>query len=245
MDLREMGDEHVVNIDENAKSAWPPWKHLLEDLADAQPPPSSIKLAYKNLGDAGACRLAELLKGALRSITVLDLSCTSIGSSGATAIASAVGTHESLRALDMSSNAVTDGGALAFAECLKTNTTLQSLCLHACLIGDKGATALADALQTNSTLLELNLRQNYIDDDGAARLASLIQSSQTLRVLDVQSNSYKRNGKAALAQAWAANPRVDRSMPLAVSYGGEEGSKAPSVVGMCCACVRCCLREGA
>eukprot|EP00961_Rhodomonas_salina_P163358 2200205-Rhodomonas_salina.1 len=93
-----------------------------QDLADAQPPPSSIKLAYKNLGDAGACRLAELLKGALRSITVLDLSCTSIGSSGATAIASAVGTHESLRALDMSSNAVTDGGALAFAECLKTNT---------------------------------------------------------------------------------------------------------------------------
>ena len=53
----------------------------------ALPAPSTIKLAYKNLGDAGACRLAELLRGPLKNVTILDLSCTSIGSAGTAALA--------------------------------------------------------------------------------------------------------------------------------------------------------------
>jgi len=41
MDLRAMQDDEVVVVTENSapQSAWPPWKHLLEDLAEARPPP--------------------------------------------------------------------------------------------------------------------------------------------------------------------------------------------------------------
>jgi len=155
MDLRSMQDDEVVVVKDDAapQSAWPPWKHLLEDLADARPPPSTLRLAYKNLGDAGACRLAELLRGALQHVTVLDLSCVSMGSAGASTLAGALEGNSSLRALDVSSNAVTDVGAIALAKTLDTNTTLVSLSLHACLIGDKGAAALAATLQRGSVRL--------------------------------------------------------------------------------------------
>ena len=171
-----MQDDEVVVVREDSapQSAWPAWKHLLEDLAEARPPPTTLKLAYKNLGDAGIFRLAELLRGPLKNVAVLDLSCTSIGSAGASTLASALEEALSLRALDMSSNAVTDVGAVAFAKTLTANTCLQSLSLHACLVGDKGATALAEALQQNVGLIELNLRQNYIGDSGAKALAGAI-----------------------------------------------------------------------
>jgi len=161
MDVRAMQDDAVVVLKEDAspQSAWPAWKHLLEDLAEARPPPSTLKLAYKNLGDAGVIRLAELLRGPLSQVTVLDLSCTSIGSAGASALAASLQENRWLRALDMSSNAATDVGVIALAKSLSGNTTLQSLSLHACLVGDKGASALAEALMSNETLLEVNLRQ--------------------------------------------------------------------------------------
>ena len=64
----------------------PPLSHTLQaqDLADAQPPPRSAKLAYKNLGDAGAFRLAELLRAPLAGLAVLDLSCTCVPTREAT-----------------------------------------------------------------------------------------------------------------------------------------------------------------
>ena len=44
MDLRAMQDDEVVVVPDDAgvQSAWPAWKHLLEDLADARPPPRSV-----------------------------------------------------------------------------------------------------------------------------------------------------------------------------------------------------------
>ena len=39
-----MQDDEVVVVPDDAEvqSAWPAWKHLLEDLADARPPPRSV-----------------------------------------------------------------------------------------------------------------------------------------------------------------------------------------------------------
>ena len=39
-----MQDDEVVVVPDDAgvQSAWPAWKHLLEDLADARPPPRSV-----------------------------------------------------------------------------------------------------------------------------------------------------------------------------------------------------------
>ena len=226
MDLRSMQDDEVVVVKDDAEpqSAWPAWKHLLEDLAEASPPPSTLKLAYKNLGDAGVCRLAELLRGPLQRVTVLDLSCTSMGSAGASTLAGALAGNSSLRALDVSSNAVTDVGAIALAKTLDANTTLESLSLHACLIGDKGAAALAATLQRGSvSLAELNLRQNYIGDAGAKALAAAIAAPACrLRVCDVQNNSYGVPGKTALNEAYKSTQgRVDRAMPLSWHVGAS------------------------
>ena len=82
---------------------------------------------------------------------MLDLSCVSMGSAGASTLAGALEGNSS--PLDVSSNAVTDVEAVALAKTLDTNTTLVSLSLHACLIGDKGAAALADTLQRGSVRL--------------------------------------------------------------------------------------------
>ncbi|EKX39821.1 hypothetical protein GUITHDRAFT_114072 [Guillardia theta CCMP2712] len=130
--IMEQSENVLVVQDDKDKAdpAWPPWKQLLEDLAEAHPPPSTVKLAYKNLGDAGAFRLAELLKGPLQGVKVLDLSCTSVGSSGACAIAAVLPGHAELRALDMSSNAVTDVGAMAFAQSMTKNSLFPSECVE-------------------------------------------------------------------------------------------------------------------
>mmetsp|Transcript_5593 Transcript_5593/g.14155 ORF Transcript_5593/g.14155 Transcript_5593/m.14155 type:complete len:311 (+) Transcript_5593:82-1014(+) len=233
LSIRGMGDDSFVVVSESdeAKSAWPPWKHLLEDLADAKPTPSSLKLSYKNLGDAGAHRLAELLATKLCSLVSLDLSCTSIGSGGSVAIARALGTHTALKSLDISSNAVTDTGCAAFAKSLVNNSSLETLSLHACLIGDKGAAALADALKENSALSVVNLRQNYISDAGAVALAGAIGGSSVLTVLDVQSNSYRTEGRKALAAAYEGNPRVAQQMPLSWHTGSDSAEQRSRLAG--------------
>ena len=196
---------------------------------------STLKLAYKNLGDAGVCRLAELLRGPLKEVSVLDLSCTSIGSAGASALAAVLEDNTALRALDLSSNAATDVGAVALARALGGNTTLESLSLHACLIGDKGATALSSALQRNASLLELNLRQNYIGDAGAKALAAVIAAPVTkLRVCDLQNNSYAAAGKRALMEAYrCAHGRVESAMPLSWHAGTHMSDRV-------CVCVCVC-----
>jgi hypothetical protein len=78
MDVRSNGlDDSLVfrEISERpVNPAWPAWKQLLEDLAEAPMQlDASIKLGHKTLGDAGAFRLAELLRGRLSSIHTLDL----------------------------------------------------------------------------------------------------------------------------------------------------------------------------
>ena len=69
-------DDSFVNreaSDRPINPAWPAWKQLLEDLAETSVPLESVKLAHKTLGDAGAHRLAELLRGRLSSVHTLDL----------------------------------------------------------------------------------------------------------------------------------------------------------------------------
>jgi hypothetical protein len=69
-------DDSFVNREVSEKStnpAWPAWKQLLEDLADAPIRLDSVNLAHKTLGDAGAQRLAELLRSRLSGIRSLDV----------------------------------------------------------------------------------------------------------------------------------------------------------------------------
>ena len=69
-------DDSFVNreiSERTSNPAWPAWKQLLEDIADAPLPLDSVNLAHKTLGDAGAQRLAELLRGRLSAIRSLDL----------------------------------------------------------------------------------------------------------------------------------------------------------------------------
>lgn len=68
-----LDDVFVVRSTKELNPAWPAWKQLLEDLAETNEKLESVKLAHKTLGDAGAQRLAELLRGRLSEIHTLDI----------------------------------------------------------------------------------------------------------------------------------------------------------------------------
>ena len=89
--------------------------------------------------------LAEILKEN-RISQQLDVSHSSIGEGGATALA------EILKENRISHNSVGEGGATALAEMLKENRMLQQLDVSYNSIGSGGASALVKMLKENRTL---------------------------------------------------------------------------------------------
>ena len=70
-----LDDTFIRPSSKSLDPAWPAWKQLLEDLAETHEQIESVKLSHKTLGDAGAQRLAELLRGRLSRIHSLDIRC--------------------------------------------------------------------------------------------------------------------------------------------------------------------------
>lgn len=125
----------------------------------------------------GARVLADGLKSWLG--THLDLSCNSIGDSGASSLAACLD-QASLRILRLAYNKIGDLGAISLAFCLK-DSCVTDLDLGSNEIGDSGAGSLAANLKS-SCLRALNLRENCIREEGALALLHELSDSPVLRV---------------------------------------------------------------
>ena len=135
-------------------------------------------------------------------ISDLDLSCKSIGASGATSLSEALAVNSSLTSLNLRSSSIGASGATSLSQALATNFSLTSLILSGNSIGASGATSLSEALAVNSSLTSLNLSENRI---GAISLSEFLAVNSSLTSLNVRSNSIGVSGATSLSQAPATN----------------------------------------
>ena len=126
--------------------------------------------------------------------THICLQRSTIGVSGATALATALQRNTTLTFLNLYGNNIGDDGATVFATALHRNTTLTFLHLGVNNIGNDGATAIATALHENTTLTFLHLWGNNIGNEGATAFATALHRNTTLTTLDLFLNNIGNEG---------------------------------------------------
>ena len=131
------------------------------------------------------------------TLTILDLSKQDIGTSGASALATALQRNSILTQLNLSSNRIGNSAVNKLAAALQHNSSLTTLDLFGNEIGASGASGLATALQHNSSLTTLDLSGNEIGDLGACGLAAALQHNSSLTSLDLADNKIGDFGASA------------------------------------------------
>ncbi|KAF9570637.1 hypothetical protein EC968_001524 [Mortierella alpina] len=144
--------------------------------------------------------LADALK-VNTTLTILNLTSSSVGINGAQALAEALKTNTTLTTLNLAHNSIGDSAARALAVALQTNSSLTILDLGHNSIGDSGAQALAEALQTNRGLMTLVLRSNSIGEDGGLSLAETLKTNTSLTSLDLEDNALSSHMMRVLTDA--------------------------------------------
>ena len=212
-------------------------------LRDASLRPSELRCALaldgftklglsgnSTLGDEGVTVLADALgdDAALAARCVgLYLSRCSVGSAGASALASALrrlreGCLLQVRELGLNDNALDDEAALALAPLLRA-PPLASLCSSLCVLGlsanqlgDHAAVALAEAIRSGgarSAVRKIFLNSNQVCCAGAEAFGALLRSEAacSLRRVGLAHNRIEERGAAALAAgARAAATTLER-----------------------------------
>lgn len=135
---------------------------LIEQAILVNPKLAVLKLGYNDLGDVGACSIANALcietNGNLehRSLGVLDLSFNGIGDSGCDSLAmKAIAGNFNLRTLFLTGNNIGEKGAISIAGALVHGCYLCRLHLTANKLGPEGTKALATAVAEVDARLQL------------------------------------------------------------------------------------------
>ena len=139
----------------------------------------------------------------------LDLRSKNISDAGAVALAQVLHHNSTLERLYLFNNSISDAGAVALAQVLHHNSTLERLYLFNNSISDAGAVTLAQALHHNSILKELDLSKNSIGDGGAVALAQALHHNSTLKGVDLSSNNISDAGTVALSEALHHNSTLE------------------------------------
>ncbi|GKY91138.1 hypothetical protein MPSEU_000086600 [Mayamaea pseudoterrestris] len=159
-----------------------------------------LDLSGTTIGDAGCMALGFALKNN-EFIKELNLANTGIGPNGSAKLATTL-KHNTLERLYLMGNVVGDKGAESFAGALKLNGSLRVLNLARNCIGDIGCSALAEALMENAALFKLYLYENTVSNTGASALAELILHNTTLQELFVWDNRIGTEGLDELEHAF-------------------------------------------
>ena len=147
-----------------------------------------LNISGNHIGEDGACVLASDFCHYAQCLLKFDISCNSIRSDGANAIADALKHCTHLEELNISGNFIGDDGACVlarsfchYAQCLlRLNISYNS-------IRRDGVIAIADALKHCAHLEELNISGNRIGDGGVCILARSI--CQCLLKFDIRFNN--------------------------------------------------------
>jgi len=154
----------------------------------------SMRVWWSNIGDDGACAIAELLRlgGAEVQLNYLELWDDNIGPRGALALGRSlmVGNNRSLLTLKLDYNrTLGTEGVAALCRGLRTNSTLKQLHLPFCDIDEHGAAPIADMLSyAKLGLTLLNLRGNHLGDGGLSILCGGLARAVKLEELCLADN---------------------------------------------------------
>ena len=169
----------LPRLDAPPGSAWAPPKPVIQ-LVLRQP---RWRVAD---GDARGRAIARVLRVG-GSLTMLDLSRSSIGHEGAKALAAGVAASRSLANLNLTNNEIGDEGAKALAAGVAASGSLVTLLLGYNQIGDDGAKALAAAVApaSHSLAIHLYLGHNKVGDEGAKAIVEALLSSGSMIKLNL------------------------------------------------------------
>lgn len=140
----------------------------------------------------------EMGQGCVR----LAVQNNSLGSRGASYLASLVRHTETLEELALGKNPLGDTGAALLGRALKQSWKLKTLALQDCGIGAKGVRHLSGGLAHNRSLQRLWLFGNAAADEGTAHLAGALRTSK-LESLGLEKNGVSVRGCEALGVALA------------------------------------------
>lgn len=137
----------------------------------------------------------------------LDLERTSMGFSGAFALAMALYRCGKLEHLNLSYNdQLRDNGVCALAASIGYCTALRELYLGSCYVEPGGCAALAEGLKQCTALTTLNLQYNKIGAAGACSLAEALPNYAALANLNLSGNTI-RNRKTTITTIASVLPR--------------------------------------
>lgn len=188
-------------------------------------PDGRLDLCKNSLGPLGAVRIIPAAT-ASPLVTHLLLGTNTIGSTGAQALATALGSdNHGLSTLYLGCNHIDAAGFRPLAQRLATDTTVTALWIKRNPIGDKGIAALADALRRNTTLRTLDLINTGITLDGLADLVdALLTRAAPIRRLHMGGN-FLGPAAAPLFASLLRDAGLD-VLSLASSALGDDGVRA-------------------
>ncbi|MCC8370771.1 MAG: ribonuclease inhibitor [Rickettsia endosymbiont of Stiretrus anchorago] len=159
----------------------PPTPKIVQTKIPSSQKVELIKTPHENLieflEERGLKAQADNLR---KDATKLDLFNKKIGDAGATKLAEMLKDNSTLTSLDLGSNKIGDAGATELARVLKDNSTLTSLDLKSNNIGEAGATELARVLKDNSTLTSLYLSWNNIGEPILKTIEEYLKRNQAI-----------------------------------------------------------------
>ena len=195
-------------------------------VATALRGPLTLDLFHKQIDDAGAATLADVVRQTT-TITSLNLGGNNFGNAGVAALAAALPVQATVTCLRMDAIHMTAAGVISLAEALRVDAMrgLTSLDIGSNRVFYEGATALANALRTNKTLTFLSLYDSEVGHVGGAALAAALRTNRTLKILDLNSNAIDDAGAAAFAEALRMNTTLT-SLRLRETDVGDDAAAA-------------------
>merc|ERR1712226_337811 len=118
---------------------------------------NELDASGKDLTDADAKAIGDMLALPNIQLTKLNLSCNKIGKKGAIGLGKGVEKNATLTTLSLDNNQIGDEGAIGLGKAVEKNATLTTLDLGFNKIGDDGAIGLGKAVEKNATLTILSL----------------------------------------------------------------------------------------
>ena len=188
----------------------------------------NINLRFASLSISDVVELGRGLdQHTINRVSRLELTISSVGAEGASALASGFPKLTKLKYLNLRYNDIDDDGGNSLATGMKHIHQLRYLNLSHNNIGPCGATSLAGAIACLKNLKHLYLGHNNIGPEGATALADALKHHRNLEVLYLSCNNIGSEGAISLANAL---PHLEKLQKLKLSSNNIDLASAIAVI---------------
>jgi len=168
---------------------------------------SVLDLTDTDIGVTGASYIADMLREN-QFITDLSLAENDIKIQGVKAILDVVAEFDNIVSLNLSGNGLRDSDAEEFQTVFEETQHLKKLILSHNEFGEIGGDLFGEYLSWNDTIEELDLSWNHLRNEGAKAIAQGLKENRGLKVLDVSWNGFYMTGCEFLSDALQKNSEL-------------------------------------